>query len=233
MSDRVTFSIKRTHVWAIGGLVVGFALGIAARAWSPGAGRGDLATTTSDAPSSAAFAPAIAQIDVAGRPFKGGADARVTVVEFMDYQCPFCRRHFDSTLTPLLNQYGSRIKYVVMNYPIPDLHPGAMPYAEAAECARDQGRFWQMHDRLIHAEAWDAASLRKHAAAAGLDASRFGTCMNDGAMRNLVQQQMATGGSLGIAGTPVFFINGLKLEGAAPLAVFTQMIDQALAVSSQ
>ena len=237
MTEQVTFTFKRTHLWGAGGLVsglaVGLVLGVVLRSSSQrGADAPAGAPPVAAAAGPAAPAPAPARIDVSDRPFKGSADAKVTVVEFMDYQCPFCRRHVDSTLAPLLAQYGGRIRYVVMNYPIPDLHPGAMPFAEAAECANAQGRFWEMHDRLIHADTWDAASLRKQAGAAGLDKARFASCMNDGAMRDVVRRHLDLGASLGINGTPVFFINGQKLEGAVPVGAFAQMIDQALAAPS-
>jgi protein-disulfide isomerase len=157
----------------------------------------------------------------------------VDLVEFMDYECPFCRRHFESTFAPLLAQYGTRVRYVVMNFPIPELHPGAMPAAEAAECANQQGKFWEMHERLLRTEAYDAASLKRQATALKLDRARFDRCLDSGAMRGLIKQHQDQGIALGVSGTPAFFINGRKIEGAMPLGVFAQAIEAALAGTTQ
>jgi protein-disulfide isomerase len=237
MEDQVTFTLRRTHIWAIGGLVAGFALGIGTRYLTPRAASAapDPAPATSAAATPPTLPGQLTPVAVAtdGRPFRGKADATVTVVEFTDYQCPFCRQHFSTTYAQLMQQYGDRIKYVVMNYPIPDLHPFALQAAEAAECAREQGKFWPMHDRLFATDALDAGSLTRLAGESGADKGKFNACIQKGAMKTLVQQHIDQAVQLGINGTPVFFVNGRRIEGAVPVTVFSQYIEQALAVPTR
>ncbi len=115
------------------------------------------------------------------RPSRGPEDAPVTVVEFTDYQCPFCARHYQLTYPRLFQEYGDRIQYVVRNFPIVQNHPHAAKAAEAAECAFVQGRFWQYHDRLFeNSSGLDNESLERYARDLGLDSSRFDRCLDSG-----------------------------------------------------
>ncbi len=172
-----------------------------------------------------------AATDFAGeaRPFRGPADAPVTVVEFTDYQCPFCTRHFQQTYPKLLQEYGDRIKYVVRNFPLIQIHGDAAKAAEAAECAFDQGRFWEYHDRLFENNAaLDGKSLKRYAEDLGLNAPRFNQCLDSGKKSRIVALDLEDGRRYGIRGTPTFFINGRILVGAQPYEVFSYHIDTAL-----
>ena len=165
----------------------------------------------------------------AGRPARGPDTAPVTIVEFTDYECPYCRRHFLETLPLVFAQYGDRVKYVVMNLPIPRLHPDALAAAEAAECATDQGRFWEYHDRLFVASALDRPALDSIAAQMHLDTTAFATCMDTRATEERVMSHIAQARSLGATGTPAFFVNGRMFVGAYPFDDFKGIIESAMA----
>lgn len=152
----------------------------------------------------------------------------MTIVEFTDYECPFCRQHFAQVLPALLKTYGDRVRYVVMNYPIPSLHPFATEAAAAVECAAAQGKFWEYHDLVFASADLGRPSLRKLAATARLNADLFGACLDSREVAALVEAHVNLGTSLGVTGTPTFFINGRLLEGAHPLPVLKQAIDRAL-----
>ncbi len=208
-------------IGALAGVVIGFFLGRA----------------TSDSPErrtqvSASGEPSPAttvEVNVAGRPSQGPQGAKVTVVEFTDYQCPFCRRHFNETYQQLIAAYGGRIRYVVLNFPIASIHPLAPKAAEAAECAHDQGKFWEFHDVLFRdPDRLDVEGLKHHATAVGLNRSRFDQCLDSGAKGDVIRKDMEDGRRYGVSSTPTFFINGEKVTGAKPLEVFRGIIDDKL-----
>ena len=164
-----------------------------------------------------------------GRPARGPDTAPVTIVEFTDYECPFCQEHFIKTLPLILAQYGDRVKYVVMNLPIPQLHPDALGAAEAAECAADQGRFWEYHDRLFVTTGLDRATLVSLASQVHLDSTAFARCVDTRATAERVQGHVAQAKSLGVHSTPTFFVNGRVYHGARPFDEFKVIIDSAAA----
>lgn len=226
-------------------LVVGFGagIGVAKGFLSPEPAEGTTAQSAAQAalapsqplarvttPVEAAAPPTLSvQIATEGRPFLGPEDALVTIVEFSDYQCPFCGRHFQQTLPQLLREYEGRVRYVLMNYPISSIHSFAQKAGEAAECAYDQDRFWEYHDALFrNQEALDLDSLKRYAVDIGLDASLFSMCLDSGAKTELVLKDFQEGQSYGVTGTPTFFINGRRLIGARPFTSFKTMIDAAL-----
>jgi protein-disulfide isomerase len=168
-------------------------------------------------------------VTTTGRPARGPDAAPVTIVEFTDYECPYCQRHFLNTLPLVLAQYGDRVKYVVMNFPISELHPDALGAAEAAECAADQGRFWEYHDRLFVASDLERASLGGIAAQMRLDSTAFATCVDTRATADRVAGHIAHARSLGVTSTPTFFVNGRIFHGAYPFESFKVIIDSALA----
>jgi protein-disulfide isomerase len=164
-----------------------------------------------------------------GRPARGPVSAPVTIVEFTDYECPVCRKHFSETLPLVLEQYGDRVRYIVLNYPILQLHPDALGAAEAAECAADQGRFWEYHDGLFLASDLDRSALDSIAARVHLDSARFATCVNTRATTDRVRGHVAQAKSLGVHGTPTFFVNGRRaFAGFYPFESFKRYIDDAL-----
>jgi Na+:H+ antiporter, NhaA family len=146
---------------------------------------------------------------------RGGADAPVTLVEYGDFQCPYCGEAYP-VVNELLERFGDQLRFVFRHMPLPDLHPRAPAAAEAAEAAAAQGRFWDMHDRLFehqHQLSYDA--LRDHAAALGLDLERFDRELREGVHKARVDEDFASGAGGGIPSTPRFFVNGAIHLGSA------------------
>jgi protein-disulfide isomerase len=178
---------------------------------------------------------------VADAPFLGRADAPVTVVEFSDYECPFCQRFFATTLPALKRDYidAGKVRYVFRDYPLDQLHPQARKAAEAAHCAGEQGRFWEMHDLLFqNAKALAPPQLAEHARAVGVDGARFDECLVSGRHAARVERGLADGATAGVRGTPGFVIGRMKvgdvvegtpIRGAQPLETFRRIIDELLA----
>ena len=161
-------------------------------------------------------------------PVVGSANAPVTLVEFSDFQCPFCARVMP-TLKRLKEAYGDRVRVVWKDFPLTSIHPQAFKAAEGGQCAREQGKFWEYHDRLFaNQQALEPESLKKHAADAGLDAAKFSACLDTAKYGDRVQEQMGVGTSLGVASTPAVFVNGRLVSGAQPYEVFTAVIDEEL-----
>ena len=158
-------------------------------------------------------------------PVRGGAQPKVTLIEFADFQCPFCER-VNPTLDALLKTYGPDLALVFRHNPLP-FHQNAVPAALAAEAARQQGKFWEMHDKLYaHNTELDRAALDRYAAELGLDAARFKTDLDGGAGTDRLARDTDDARRFGITGTPSFFINGRSLNGAQPIEVFKQAIDE-------
>ena len=175
-------------------------------------------------------APPVQRIEVSvqGAPFKGGAKASVTIVEFSDFHCPFCKQVV-STLAKLESQYGDAVKLVFRDFPIESLHPGASKAHEAARCANEQGKFWAYHDKLFAGPANSSPDLFKgFAKEVGLDAAAFETCLGSGKHQEAIKKDIEEGQRVGVGGTPAFFINGRTLSGAQPLEAFARMIDEEL-----
>jgi protein-disulfide isomerase len=163
----------------------------------------------------------------AGRPARGPSGAPVEIIEFSDFQCPFCLRAHP-VVAQVLAAYGDRVRFVYRNYPLPS-HPNARPAAEAAACAAEQGKFWEYHDRLFdHQDKLGDSDLKAHAVALGLESGAFNACVNTRKYQKDVDADIADANDIGVTGTPAFFINGRPLDGAQPLEVFKQIIDEEL-----
>jgi protein-disulfide isomerase len=161
---------------------------------------------------------------------KGDPKAPVTIVEFSDFQCPFCRKS-EATLADLLAKYKGRIKLAYLDFPLREIHAQAEQAAEAARCAGEQGKFWEYHDSLFADQSkLDAASLAERARNLKLDEGVFRTCLDGGKFKGNVEADIQEGNKAGVAGTPAYFINGVFLSGAQPQAEFEKIIDQALTV---
>lgn len=169
-------------------------------------------------------------INISGDPYVGGINASVTVVEFSDFQCPACRAG-EPTVKQLITLYGDKIKFVYKNFPLP-MHQYGEIAAEAGECANEQGKFWEYHDKLFDNQAeWamqGQSKLKDYAKDLGLDTGKFNTCLDTGAMKAKVAEDTAEGERVGMQGTPTFFINGEKFEGTQPLYAFRAAIDKYL-----
>ena len=193
-------------------------------------------------PAAAAAQPPLpAELMTEGAPFKGSPNAPLTIVEFSDFQCPFCGRHWQQTYGQLDKEYIStgKVRYVFRHFPLEGIHPQAFKAGEAAECAAAQGKFWEMHDRLfVNQQALMPADLVTHAQAIGLDGTRFATCFA-GQMAGRVRADLAMGTQAGVGSTPSFFVGVSmlggkikvlrKLNGALPFATFKSTIDGLLA----
>lgn len=171
----------------------------------------------------------VAWVSVDDDPAWGPPDAPVTIVEFGDYQCPYCKQFYDETLPQISETYESQIRFVFRDFPLA-IHPDAQKAAEASECADDQERFWDYHDLLwANQSALDVDSLKAYAAQLGLDTATFDECLDSGANAEEVQNDYDDGVSYGVTGTPAFFINGIMVAGAQPFSVFQTIIDSLLA----
>ena len=173
------------------------------------------------------FRPARLEVAAQG-PSKGPDKAPVTIVEFSDFECPFCGRA-EGTVTQVLGAYGDKVRLVYRDFPLP-MHPHAEKAAEAAHCAGDQGKYWEMHGRLFaNQQSLDVPALKKHAGELKLDQGKFDKCLDSGAKAKLVEDNRKAGEELGVTGTPAFFVNGMMLSGARPFEDFKSLIDGELA----
>ncbi len=173
-------------------------------------------------------APRVEVQVAANDPFKGSKQAKVTIVEFSDFQCPFCAR-VGPTLKQIESTYGDKVQIVFRDFPLTSIHPLAQTAAEAANCATEQGKFWEYHDRLFENQAaLQPDALKKHAAELGMDAGQFNACFDGGKYREDVMKDMQDAQRLGVTGTPAFFVNGRFLSGAQPFEAFAQIIDEEL-----
>ncbi len=168
------------------------------------------------------------QVSAASGPSRGASGAPILMIEFSDFQCPFCLRAH-ATVDQVLKIYGDRIRFVYRHYPLPN-HPNARPAAEAAACAADQDKFWPYHDRLFEQPSkLSDIDLKQHAVDLGLDASKFNSCVDSRKFKALVDADTKDGEEAGVNGTPAFFINGRMLSGAQPFESFKRIIDEELA----
>jgi len=179
-------------------------------------------------------------MDISKEPFKGAANAKVAIIEFSDFQCPFCGRYDKDTYPQIAKDYidTGKVKYIWRDYPL-ESHQNAENAAEAAHCAGEQGKFWEMHDRLFaNQQNITAADLPKHAEALGLSTTVFQQCLDSGRYVTDIKKDIADAGTVGISGTPSFLIgvvqpNGSvkltkKLVGAKPYSEFKSAIDPLL-----
>src|SRR5438093_2305151 len=153
--------------------------------------------------------PTNAVLDVTGAPVRGDKNAKYTIVEFSEFQCPFCGRHVHDTVPQLENDYikTGKAKYVFLDFPLESIHKNAFKAAEAGNCAAEQGKFWEMHDRLFaNQQALEPAQLTEHAKAVGLDATKFQQCMDSDKYAADIRKDIAEGSKLGVNGTPTTFI---------------------------
>ncbi len=170
-----------------------------------------------------------APIDLTGAPSRGPEDATVTLVEFSDFHCPFCRR-VQPTLEELLKKYPTQVRLVYKHMPLDSLHPRARRAAEASWCAQQQGRFWEYHDALYEdGSAGTDEQLTAIAQRVGLDMPAFGACLASDEPKTTVQRHVEEGARYGVSGTPGFFVNGRLLAGAQPIENFVRIIEEELA----
>ncbi|KKR22270.1 MAG: DSBA oxidoreductase [Candidatus Yanofskybacteria bacterium GW2011_GWD2_39_48] len=175
----------------------------------------------------------------------GDKNAPVTIVEFSDFQCPFCRTFWSATLSQIKKEYidTGKVKFIYRDFPLP-FHPAAEPSAEATECAADQNKYWEMSDVIFAEQAkrgegtiqYTVTDIKKWASQIGLDMIKFNSCMDSGKYKSEVEKDAQAGASFGVSGTPTTFINGQMMVdgngnsiGASPFSVFKKIIDEELA----
>ena len=179
-------------------------------------------------------APTKVNVDIGHFPIKGDKNAKVTVIEFADFQCPFCEKFFSQTESNLIKDYVNtgKIKFAFRNWAF--LGPESTFAAEGAECANEQGKFWEYHDYLYshqgqeNSGAFAKDKLEGFAGSIGLDADKFKTCLETDKYATQVKDEYSAGQTAGVNGTPATFVNGILISGAVPYASFQQTIDAAL-----
>jgi len=193
--------------------------------------------------------PRVYDIETEGYPSIGPADAPIVIVEFSDYQCPYCYRWYAQNYEALMAAYPGKIRFVYRNFPLTNIHQNAFPAAEAALCAGDQDAYWEFHKTLFENYALlnnqDGALLsqtdyNKFAQGLGLDVASFENCMTSRKYEQFIKDDMNyannlpadTNGEAAVGGTPTFFVNGHRLGGAYPIEYFKQIIDAELANSN-
>jgi protein-disulfide isomerase len=172
--------------------------------------------------------PPIVEVSVEGAPFKGPQSAPITIVEFSDFQCSYCKRVLD-VLNQVLERYPDKVKLAFRDFPIVSIHPHAQKAAEAAHCAAEQGKFWEYHDLLFEKQdAIPTTNFVEQAKALGLEVTTFQACIDSQKYQEKIERNYADGVKAGVSGTPAFFINGRLLSGAQPLEAFKTVIDEEL-----
>jgi len=175
--------------------------------------------------------PAIAEVSIDDDAIKGEKDAPVTIIEFSDYECPFCARFYSQTLNQIDEKYikTGKVRLVYRDFPL-SIHANAPKAGEAAECAGEQDKYYEMHDILFeNGVSGGVASYKVFAGQIGLDQAKFDSCLDSGEMASEVQKDFADGSKYGVQGTPAFFINGKLISGAQPFSVFEAAIEAELA----
>ncbi len=214
------------------GLILGIFVGRATSSLGPGPAKPDAHTqATAQQPSRPPprSDTTVFRIPIDNSPVEGSPDALVTLVEFSDYQCPFCGRAH-TTIQQLQKDYGTRLRVVMKEFPL-GMHPMARPAAMAALAAGAQGKYWEMHDKLFaNQRALDPASLEQYAREVGLDMARFKADLTNPTLAARIEKDTALGTSVGVTGTPAIFINARRMAGgASPIEVFKALIDEELA----
>ena len=244
-SGEVTITLRRWHLYAFVMpliFIVGLGLGFLVRGWVslPGISQADSAAASSDPaavvaqsnPDAPVETPQVVRYDIPvdDDPFLGSEDAPITIVEFSDYECPYCRQWHSEVYSQLLDTYGDQIRFVYRDFPLESIHVNAKPAAEAANCANEQGVFWDYHDKLFSMElGLSPEAYQEYASQLELDEEAFQECMESGRYQQEVQSDFDFAANLGVRSTPTFFINGIAVVGAQPFEIFQQVIEKELA----
>jgi protein-disulfide isomerase len=168
-------------------------------------------------------------VEDAGFPARGPKSAPVTIVEFSDFECPYCSRVVP-TLEQIVETYGDRVRLVFRQFPLNNIHPNAQKAAEASLCADDQGKFWEMHNLMFKEQkSLELEQLKEKAARLELDVEAFNECIDSSKYAEAVMSDQEAGSRIGVSGTPALFINGRFLSGAQPYEQLAAVIDEELA----
>lgn len=186
--------------------------------------------TPTGTPSGEEFPEVLVNIPIQNSPVLGKADAKVTIIEFSDFECPYCQRFNLNTFPSLKSEYidTGKAKIVFKNFPLPG-HADAEPAALASECAFEQNKFWEYHDRIFENQSkLNDSDLKQYAKDLDLDTTKFNSCLDSKKYLDKVKSDINDGSLAGIQGTPSFIINGTLIPGAYPLADFERVINQKL-----
>jgi protein-disulfide isomerase len=243
-TPEITITLRRFHLIAILmpltfilGLGLGYLLwgrglplsGAQASASNPAAGPASTGQGESSAPTAI---PQVTRYDVPvdDDPALGPADAPITLIEFSDFECPYCQRWNAEVFGRLKEEYGDQVRFIYRDFPLESIHANAFPAAEAANCANEQGQFWPYHDKLFGMQqGLSTQAYTRYASDLGLDLDMFNDCLESGKYKAEVQADFDFAANLGVRSTPTFFINGIALVGAQPFEVFKDLIDKELA----
>ncbi len=176
------------------------------------------------------ISPPRVSVEAGDSPRRGPKDAPVTIVEFSDFQCPYCRR-VQPTLLTLLEKYPGKISLVYKDLPLRQIHPQAQTAAEAARCAGEEGKFWEYHDKLFAIPRISKDDFGKVAGELGLDSIKFAGCLDSRKHEPTIQADFEQAMAIGAQSTPVFYVNGIQLKGAQPVAAFSDVIEAELAAN--
>ncbi|GAB4502745.1 MAG: hypothetical protein Fur0035_23000 [Anaerolineales bacterium] len=191
---------------------------------------GRAATPAAPSAQATSGAPVRYPVEAGGNPALGPADAPVTVIEFSDFQCPYCQRWHEQVFAQLMKDYAGKVRFVYRDFPLKSIHPQAVPAAEAANCALAQNAYWEFHNALFSGKyGLNTENFSQYAADLGLDVAAFKQCVETRQFASEVEADFEYASGLGITSTPTFFINGLAVVGAQPYEVFKQVIDSELA----
>lgn len=242
----LTITLRRWQLYALVMpliFVIGLGLGYLLRGWlSPGSPTAVAAESASSeqasvpVPQSEGESSSASQevvrydVPVDDDPVLGAEDAPITIVEFSDYECPYCRQWHAQVYSQLIETYGDRVRFVYRDFPLDSIHPEARPAAQAANCAYEQGVFWEYHDMLFSMEQeLGREAYLEYASRLDIDQDAFNECIESERYQAEVQGDFEFAAQLGVRSTPTFFINGIAVVGAQPFDVFQQVIERELA----
>jgi protein-disulfide isomerase len=249
MDENITFSLRKSHFYAIL-ILVAFGVGLLSGYVWGARSSPEVAVLDAPVPNAAVTQPtqpsappprAAAtlgsqstryEVPTEGYPSLGPADAKVVIVEFSDFECPFCRRFFQNTYGDLLAAYPDKVRFVYRNFPLTSIHDEAFPSAVASLCAHEQEAFWPFHDKLFSSELLGQEVYIQYATDLGLDPIAFRACLASGRHDESIQADLEFARGIGVNATPTFFINGLSIVGAQGLPSFQKLIDQELAAAN-
>ncbi len=233
----VKIEFNELTLWKLGTIIFGILFVLTYFGGNGDSVSDDFRAEAPTAPQAAPSAPSpVADVDVGDAYVKGDKNAKVTIIEYSDFECPFCGRFYTQTLGQLEKEYidTGKVKLAYKHLPLP-FHQNAQKAGEAAECAGEVGGndgFWDMHDAIFDSTVAQkgiaVADLKRMAGEIGLDQGKFDSCLDNGDMAAKVQAHAAEAAKLGASGTPSFFVNGVKVVGAQPFSVFKTTIDAAL-----
>jgi len=228
LSQRSRLSLFLVPFAFVAGLALGYLF------WGQSSGVFHLGESTplalQNTPGKVTQIPVRFNVPVGDNPYVGPENAPITLIEFGDYQCSYCRAWFLNTYPQLMTAYQGKIRFVYRDFPLSSIHANASPAAEAADCAGEQGKYYPFHDKLFNGGlSLGSDTYLKYASDLGLDVTKFKGCIDTNKYQAAVEANYEFAYTMGITSTPTFFINGLALVGAQSFAVFKQVIDQELA----